>query len=131
MCRGARIVVMDGPLTPADGRPFRRRDVEFRRFAPVLPLTTPGMKALASRCLRLVEKLDDVEVLETFPRAVERFVKVKGESGDDHARDACLCCAAGIAHLLGLSVTFGRRPEGVLPLRPFEVRVRNVPPSSL
>ncbi len=60
---------------------------------------------MVSRCRRLVGKPKwDVEVLETFPRAVERFVEVMGEPRDDHACDACLCCAAGIAHLLGLSV---------------------------
>ncbi len=131
-CTRAEVVVLDGPLTPSDG-PFRARDVEFRRFAPVLPLNTPGMRALTERCVRLARTLSErgVSVLETYPRAVEAFVELIGEKpADDHAYDACLCCAAGIAHVEGLSVTFGREPEAVLPLRPMRVRVRTSPPSS-
>ncbi len=127
----ARVVVIDAPLTPADG-PFRRRDERFRELAPVLPLTLPGMRRLLERGRRLAEELLErgVRVYETFPRAAERLLSLRGEAPDEHARDAALCCGVGVAIVEGWAETFGREPRAALPVRrgTLRVRARSAPP---
>ncbi|MEO2241667.1 MAG: hypothetical protein ABGY09_06315 [Euryarchaeota archaeon] len=128
----ARVVVIDAPLTPSDG-PFRRRDERFRELAPVLPLTLPGMRKLLRRGVRLAERLRrrGVRVYETFPRAAERRLSLRGEWSDEHARDAALCCGVGVAIVEGWAETFGREPRAALPGRrgTLRVRARSAPPS--
>ncbi|WP_457614690.1 hypothetical protein [Methanopyrus sp.] len=122
VCRKAELVVFDAPLTDADG-PFRRRDEVFRRYAPVLPLTFPGMQELSRRAQSLVRRLR-AEVYETYPRAAERFVRLRGDSEDEHSKDAAICCAVGLAILEGKAHVFGEPPEAALPKRDLSVPVR-------
>ncbi len=123
VCRGAELVVFDAPLTESDG-PFRRRDEVFRRYAPVLPLTFPGMRKLSRRARSLVRKLKAAEVYETYPRAAERLVRLRGNPTDGHSKDAAICCAVGLAVLEGEARVFGRPPRAALPERELSVPVR-------
>ncbi|WP_456484321.1 hypothetical protein [Methanopyrus kandleri] len=122
VCRKAELVVFDAPLTESD-RPFRRRDEIFRRYAPVLPLTFPGMRELSRRARSLVRRLE-VEVYETYPRAAERFISLHGNPVDEHSRDAAICCAVGLAVSEGEAHVFGEPPKAALPKRELSVPVR-------
>lgn len=100
------LVAIDAPLIQTN-KPFRNAEKELmKKYGPILPLNTPGMKKLTNRALILIKKLN-CDIIETYPRAVEKSLDIKEENTDikfqnDHEYDAYLCA---------LSARFYRKEE--------------------
>jgi predicted nuclease with RNAse H fold len=73
---GVGIVVMDAPLYPPDGRPYRTVERKFLRIGGrLLPLTMESMEKLAVRAVRLANAIASLgaKVWETHPSSVMRI----------------------------------------------------------
>lgn len=114
----AEIVAVDAPLTETD-EPFRDAEREIMNsYISILPLTTPGMKRLSGRALYVFTKTD-VEVIETYPRAVEKELEIEQVSVDiefnnEHEYDAYLCALTAKAYEVDQYLSFGEEGEEII-----------------
>lgn len=101
---GVRVVAIDSPLSKPKG-PWRRVDVLARKAGlKVLPPGWRGMRVLTEEGIRMKEELErkEIEVIETFPRAVKgelRYVYAYVEDRD--LKDSLKACAVAYAYVLG------------------------------
>ena len=103
------IIVFDSPLSIEE--PYRKAERELiRRGYKPLPLNIKSMKELYNRAIGLInkirEKLGEVIIIETFPRAVEKIIgfdynKFKKYFRTKHEYDAWLCFIVGKLYLFG------------------------------
>ncbi len=103
------LVVIDAPLS-LEKLPFRdsERELIKRGFRP-MPLTIKSIRELAERAIKIKEILEKdfkIEVIETFPRAVEKilgynFLTFKGYFRSKHIYDAWLCYLTGLFYKIG------------------------------
>ncbi|MFP4001115.1 MAG: DUF429 domain-containing protein [Thermoplasmata archaeon] len=118
----SEIVAVDAPLTDTD-KAFRPAEREMMEdFGPMLPLNTPGMKLLSKRGRRIKEELaEECEVIETYPRAVEKILdtkKTREHFENEDEFDAYLCALTAKKYSEGEYRRYGEEPESIiLPLR--------------
>ncbi len=102
-----KVVAVDAPFSfPKEGEGyFRKADrMLIERGFKVLSPLFKGMQVLVRRAMKLREEIEKegVEVIETFPRAVQRiFGLEKPEGVNEHEFDAFLCALAAKAYLEG------------------------------
>lgn len=104
-----KIIVIDAPLS-MEKFPYRDSEKELlkRGFRP-MPLTIKSIRELAERAIRLkkiFEEKYNSDVLETFPRAVEKILNInynilKPFFRSKHLYDAWLCYLTGIFYKIG------------------------------
>ncbi|MBS3782164.1 MAG: hypothetical protein KGY68_06110, partial [Candidatus Thermoplasmatota archaeon] len=116
--REASTVAIDAPLTESK-KPFRPAERELmKEFGPMLPLNTPGMKKLSERARGIKGKLkDECEVIETYPRAVEKVLEIEKTKSDfesEHEFDAYLCALTAKKYSEGKYERYGKRPESII-----------------
>ena len=98
LLKDAKVIAVDAPLTSKKVT-FRSAEREIMKdFGPMLPINMSGMRLLAERALRL-KKILEVELIETFPRAVEKNLNIDMdglaiEFNNGHEYDAYLCALA-------------------------------------
>ncbi len=119
------IVAIDAPLTKG----IRLCDKMLREYG-VLPANYPGMNTLAERGIRIVERLENFNVIEVSVEVTKRllgfvenepiriqkkFIEM-GFSGDvvskklsDDEIDAVICAITGELHLLGKTKEIGNK----------------------
>ena len=137
--KSADVVAVDAPLSLPAGRcclehdcscsrygPFRRADLELRRYGSVLPLTWRGMRELTMRGISMAEKLGSmgVEVIETHPRTADSMAGLSGhlirKLGIEnvkmtvHQRDALIAGAVAILYCRGDFIELGDPAEGTI-----------------
>ncbi len=133
----ARVVAVDAPLTlPEGGRGFRRVDLKLLSMGyRLLPVSLPGMRALALRAVKLraaLERAGVGEVIETHPRSawlssrcrdpLEAACRVlrcgrRPRGLTEHEVDAILAAAVAYAYAEGSSVAV-EAEDGVIHLLP-------------
>lgn len=95
------IILIDSPLSYKE--PYRdiERELYNRGFRP-LPLSMKYMKVLTYRAMKLKEIFENmnIEVFETFPRAIEKILNInylnyKEKFRNKHIYDSFLCYIAG------------------------------------
>ena len=120
IAKEGEIVAIDAPLTRSD-EPFRPAEREMmNEFGPMLPLNTPGMLSLSNRARQIRKRLEDIEIIETYPRAVEQIIderKDRKHFENEHEFDAYLCALTAKRYSEGRYRKYGEESETiVLPL---------------
>jgi len=97
------IICIDAPLSFPKSGYFRESDIELKKkgFKPLSPLF-PGMKVLVERGIRLKQKFEEngYKVIEVFPRATERILRLsKEKKTNQDLYDAFLCALTGKYYL--------------------------------
>jgi len=112
------VVAIDAPIIKGETK-IRKADILLKKYR-ALPVTLPGMTALAMRGTKLAAQLSKYyQVIEVFPTATmkilgfyhknyketARFLKIKVEN--KHELDAYICCLTGKMFLEGKTETLG------------------------
>ncbi len=118
LAKKASVVAIDAPLTESE-KPFRKAERELmKEFGPMLPLNTPGMKILSKRAQILKKSLQkECEVIETYPRAVEKVCKIEKTKSDfesGHEFDAYLCALTAKSYSEDKYKEYGEGQETII-----------------
>jgi len=114
-----KVIAIDAPLTEKD-LAFRKAERELmKEYGPIFPLNMAGMRKLSKRGLEIKDKLKG-EVIETFPRAVEKHLKIDMdgldiEFGNQHEYDAFLCALAAKRYYEGSYKSYGKDEVIIVP----------------
>jgi len=120
LAKEGEVVAIDAPLSTTE-KPFRSAEREMmEEFGPMLPLNTPGMLSLSKRARQIRKRLEEVEMIETYPRAVEQIIderKDRKHFENEHEFDAYLCALTAKRYSEGRYRKYGEGSETiVLPL---------------
>ncbi|BBL45248.1 hypothetical protein MJ1_0071 [Nanobdella aerobiophila] len=113
---GFKFVFIDAPVSYEYPYRIEERLLYKEGFKP-LPLSIKSMKALYERTNYIMGQLKDIKFIETFPRAVEKILKLKYEYFDHIFRykdiyDAYLAFLSGLFYINNKYKKYG---ELVLP----------------
>ncbi len=116
------VIAIDAPLSKTE-EAFRQAERELMsEFGAMLPLNTPGMKALSERGVDLRKDLEcktDAVVIETYPRAVEKNLNLNREDLDldfknEHEYDAYLSAVTAKKYAENEYEEFGEGKETIV-----------------
>ena len=113
------VTAIDAPLTE---KKVAYRDAErelMKDYGPIFPINMMGMKKLSERGLGIKEELSG-EVIETFPRGVEKSLKIDRYELDiyfenEHEYDAYLCALAAKGYYEGRYKSYGKDEVIIIP----------------
>ncbi|ADP77435.1 Protein of unknown function DUF429 [Methanothermus fervidus DSM 2088] len=141
ICKKARIVVFDAPLSLPKGRccleincecskfgHFRKSDIEIRKYGKVLPLTFRGMKKLVFRAIKLKNIIESLNkntcVIETHPNTAKKMIDVsilkrfktnkKISKMTIHEFDAMIAAIVGYFYKKKKYIALGDKNEGTI-----------------
>lgn len=105
-----KIIAIDAPLSlPKKG--LRKAEKELLKLGiRVFPPLMPSMKQLAKRAIRLKRLLKRYKVIEVYPNAAKKILRIKSKKS--HRNDAKLCALVGRLYLEKKTVAAGDRKEG-------------------
>ncbi len=114
-----KVIAIDAPLTEKDVA-FRKAERELmKEYGPIFPLNMTGMRKLSKRGLEIKSKLIG-EIIETFPRAVEKNLQIEAdrldiEFSNQHEYDAFLCSLAAKKYFEGSYKSYGNDEVIIVP----------------
>ncbi len=114
-----KVTAIDAPLTEKKVA-FREAERELMKdYGPILPINMIGMRKLSQRALEIKEKLNG-EVIETFPRGVEKSLELDIYELDiyfenQHEYDAYLCALAAKSYYEGNYKEYGEDELIIIP----------------
>jgi len=104
------IIAIDSPLSlPKKG--LRKAEKELLKLGiKVFPPLMPSMKKLAQRAIKIKRQLKNYKVIEVYPHAVRKILKIKTKKS--HRNDAKLCALVGKLYVEKKTKAIGNRKEG-------------------
>ncbi|MFQ6088291.1 MAG: DUF429 domain-containing protein [Candidatus Methanofastidiosia archaeon] len=118
--RKPKVIAIDSPLS-FHGKPFRDCDRELRKEFPILPLTFRAMMMLTKRGISLKNKLSAFCVIEVYPHASKKYLKIQDEKDigvevkNIHELDAVVCALTAKYFYEGKYKVYGKEDGIVVP----------------
>ncbi|MFP4051499.1 MAG: hypothetical protein ACLFVB_07150 [Thermoplasmata archaeon] len=114
-----KVTAIDAPLTEKKVA-FRDAERELMKdYGPIMPINMIGMRKLSQRGLEIKNKLNG-EVIETFPRGVEKSLEIDIDELDiyfenQHEYDAYLCALVAKNYYEGNYRVYGKEEVIIIP----------------